>query len=72
MKISRHIRAMVQAAGLDLVAIAPTGSGHFKATVRTTCGREERVVFPCSPSDGRAQKNQMAFLRRIAAGRRAA
>lgn len=65
----RFVRQVIDQAGLQLVAISRTGSGHYKATVAASDGRQESQIFSGTASDNaRAVKNMLAQLRRFARG----
>ena len=65
----RELRALVDRAGLTLVAGRTTGSGHVLLVVQAADGRRGRVTAASTPSDYFADANVQADLRRVARGR---
>lgn len=68
MNPKRHVKEQVQAAGLCLVDLEVRRAGHAKALVQRADGETALFVFAASPSDHRAAQNNIARLRRFAAG----
>jgi hypothetical protein len=65
----RHIRKLIEQAGLICLDLITTGGNHYAAQVQAAHGAIKKFIFSASPSDHRADKNRLALLRRFAANK---
>lgn len=60
--------AMAKQVGLEVMSVCQSGGSHVKCKLRRADGTEALFFFALTPSDKRAEKNNLCFLRRFARG----
>lgn len=64
LKHLREYKRAVQAIGLHVSEMRKSGGGHIQVTMTTPTGTVLKKHVPCSPSDVRWMRNNLAELRR--------
>lgn len=64
-KRQREIKKLITEAGLELVDVKTSGSGHYRSVVKAPNGVSSVIMFSATPSCSRGQMNRRADLRRF-------
>lgn len=65
----RRVRSLCESAGVTVLSVERSGSGHYKALLVAPDGRRTSACISSTPSERRNLANTRAWLRRFALNR---